>query len=126
MTTDGTQIPQSSLGYTLGVVERAEMSTPVTEGTSPEPILIVVGTPFWGRVGTRGTSKYRVDGLDAESSYVISVCMFTSKNGSIDPTITAMDPRALGICPTVCTERCPVISGSSLYFMVECGGTDRD
>jgi hypothetical protein len=102
------------------------MSTPVTEGTSSEPIPIVVSTPHWGQVGTRGTSKYLVDGLNAGSSYVISVCMFTSKNGSIDPTIDAFNPLALGICPTVCTERCPVISGSSLYFMVECGGIDRD
>ncbi|MGH7786840.1 MAG: choice-of-anchor Q domain-containing protein [Candidatus Binatia bacterium] len=122
-------VPQ--VAYTVLLIERAAVASPVAEGTRDEPVAVVAGVPWHGQVSPRGTSYYVATDLSPAESHVVALTaltegadlqVFGDDTYSLELDCTYRDdPDVVGTA-----QDCTVSGRSTLYFAVRSGAVNRD
>jgi len=127
---DAASVVAPVANYTLLVMPVTPMPNPVNEGSINVQVPVAAGTPFEGRVATRGTSYYAAKNLVAGTSYIISLTgltqdadlhLFTDSSYSMELDCTLNSAGDVTNVP----EECIVQASGDLYFSVRCGELNR-
>jgi hypothetical protein len=112
---DGNFSSVAAVDYTVLTTPAPVVSSPVNEGSSGSPVIVLEDTPSIGQVGSGGTSFYTVSGLTQNARYTISITGLTNDADLNIPGCLIDNTSFLGTTAEDCTLAAP---GGTLSFAV--------
>jgi hypothetical protein len=116
---DGIFSSAGTVEYTVLATPAPVVSSPVNEGSSGSPIIVLEDTPHIGQVGSGGTSFYTVSGLIPSARYTVSITGLTNDVDLNIPGCLIDNTSFLGTTAEDCTLSAP--AGGTLNFTVSAG-----
>jgi hypothetical protein len=116
---DGLFSSAATVDYTVLATPAPVVSSPVNEGLSGSPVIVLEDTSRIGQVGSNGESFYTVGGLTPNAPYTVSITGLTNDVDLNIPGCLIDNTSFLGTTAEDCTLSAP--AGGTLNFTVSAG-----